>query len=373
MHVGSVRVNLLGSPDVMRSLGRTGFMETRLRAGAEDPPEVVVTVVAPERVDVTAQRISGASAPRLDTPEGLLSWLEEQFGPGPFQGDPLLVVLSLSPALLNTTWRHRHQGFLVTGPVTATAEERSWFEAEFEPSPTNTDDIAQALEAIDAGLADSRTELAVLNVSTYIPGETAHGLRPGDAEPLSLLANRLDLILERVAAKARYAVVDVDRIVAEFGAEEGVEEPGVYGDGVSASIADEAMETISALPGVHDSIGLDVMQLVVPRHDRRTVNGVLVEWHVSAPCEIKSGDDLFDIRFENVRARLGNSGRDSGRDMKMTVVATRDGYLREMSVDAGNEISAGSIVGVIAENAEVETPWKQGVANFPVGVKVAGR
>lgn len=373
MHVGSVRVNLLGSPDVKRSLGQTGFIETRLRAGARQSPDIAVTVAAPERVDVTAQRMSGRTEPRLDAPEGLRPWLRRHFEPGLFEDDPLLVVLSLSPALMNMTWRHRRQGFVVTEPEMATTEERSWFDAEFAPSPTDTDEIAQALQAIDAGLADSPTELAVLNVSTYIPNETAHGLRPGDSEPLSLLANRLDLILERGAAKARYAVIDVDRIVAEFGAEGAVEAPGIYGDEVSAAIADEAMETISALPGVHDSFGLDVMQLVVPRHDRRTGNGVLVEWHVSAPCEIKSGDDLFDVRFDNVRARLGNSGRDGGRAMRMTVVATRNGYLRETSVDAGREISAGSIVGVIAESAEVETPWTQGVANFPVGVKVAGR
>lgn len=373
MHLGGVRVNLLGSPDVMRSLGRDGFVETRLRAGAKQPPEVVVTTVAPERLDVTAQRLSGMPAPHLETPEGLRPWLIGHFEPGPFQDEPLLIVLSLSPALLDTTWRHRVHGFVVTEPETPTDEERSWFEAQFEPSPTDTDVIAQALEAIDAGLAESSTELAVLNVSTYIPGETAHGLRPGDSEPLSLLANRLDLILERVAAKARYAVIDVDRIVAEFGAEHAVEAPGIYGDEVAAAIADEAMETISTLPAVHDSIGLDVMQLIVPRHDRRTVDGVLVRWHVSAPCEIKSGDDLFDVRFENVRARLGNSGRDSGRAMRVTVVATRDGYLRETSVETGHEIAAGSIVGVIAESADVETSWTQGVANFPVGVKVAGR
>jgi hypothetical protein len=169
-------------------------------------------------------------------------------------------------------------------------------------------------------------------------------------------------------------VLDIDRIVAELGAAESVLGPGRYSDAVHDAIADEAMELIIDLPTIGEHFSPEVMQLVVPRYDRRTNRGVLLEWHAHAPAWITSGQVVFDVRFENVHWRLnGDPRRKTGRQFDLSVVAMRDGYLEEIVVGQGEPITAGSTVGVVKKQPEADNLDGEHMSRFPVGIKVKKR
>lgn len=371
--MGVVRVVLTDSPDVACALGATGTLGDRLRGGDEEAPQVEIETVPGARLDLLTQRARGMDVPELELPAGLEAWFSANFTGSPLAGDPLLVVVSGSEAITSTVLRHRRLGFLASEVTDPTSEQAQWLENEFEVAPLDTEAIRQAMIEFDALCGTSQVEVVIFNVSTYIPDESPHWFKLGQDEPLSMLANRLDLAIDQAASTTRFSVLDIDRIAAEYGAGEAVESPGRYSKDACAVMREEALNLIVDLPEVSRVFGRDVMRLVVPRHDRRTTDGVLVEWHVEAPCEVKSGDDLFDIRYENIRARLDTSRNRGGRALQMTVVASRDGYLKEVTVGEGKEISAGSTVGIVTENADVGNTGVEGAANFPVGVRVAGR
>lgn len=366
-----VRVVLTDSADVAESVDRVGLLNQWFGAPA-DSPSVEVEVVDGARLDMVAQRAGGDPPVDIAAPRGLDQWLRSQLLPWP-GGDsaPTLIVLSASETLTQRVLRHRESGWLVSAPAQPTPEQSAWLAEAFEEAPADTDAIGEALVQLDATLGDT-TEIVVLNVSSYIPGEPVHWFRRDDPEPMSLLANRLDLVIDKAAVRTRIRVVDVDRIVAELGAEEAVLGPARYSAAATAAITEEVVTLLGEMPALSTILGLEVMRLEVPRHDRRTSDGVLVEWHVTPPCRLKPGVELFDIRFENIHSRLG--GRQaSGRSLQMTVVATRDGHLREVAVGPGERVSVGSSVGIVTEKDD--SSLEPGVAGirFPVGIKVAER
>lgn len=372
--MGIVHVALADSTDVARSIGADGFLAKRLGAGRNDAPQLEVRHFPAARFDLMAQRLGSANAPDIDVPDGLAAWFGSNFSPSPLAQGPIMMVLSAAEVLRSVVFRHKAGGFLVSAPPSPAAEaHREWLDANFEPSPLGASEMTSALEEIARRSKEQEAEVVIYNVSTFVPAERPHWFPAGEPEPLSMIANRVDSILDSVAAKSGISVLDVDRIVAEYGAGEAVEAIGQYAAAALESIGEEAIALISELTGISTRFGAGVMRLVVPRQDRRTEGGVLVGWHVEAPCAIKQGDELFDLRFENIHSRLGEVHRRSNRAMSVTVVATRDGYLAETSVTEGSTVMAGATVGVVTDGPGTEAGDVDESATFPVGVKVLGR
>lgn len=368
------RVVLSDAQDVIGSVGRPGFIAGRLGAGRDAAPEVDVTIVPNTRLDLLVQRLVSKPQPETtDVPPALSEWFTSMFPDPVLDSETVLVVASMSETLETTVWRHRSEGYLVTPPLEPSNEDREWLDSEFEVAPFDVDVMREAVRTLEA-VDGARFDVVLFNISTYIPEETNSLKRSGDGEPLSLLANRIDLMTDIVAEDTGVFVLDVDRIVAELGAAESVLSPGRYSEAVHDAIAEEAMELIIDLPTIGEYFSPEVMQLVVPRYDRRTDRGVLLEWHANAPAWVTSGQVVFDVRFENVHWRLnGDQRRKTGRQFDMSVVAMRDGYLEEIVVRPGEPITAGATVGVVKKQPEAGNFDGEHMSRFPVGIKVKKR
>ncbi len=368
------RVILSAAQDVIRSVGRQGFLAGGLGAGRAAAPGVEVSIVPNARIDLFAQRLTLKGVPdTLDVPSTLADWFTSMFPEPVLDADTVLVVMSMSESLTSTVWRHKAEGYLVTPPLEASNEDRAWLESEFEVVPLDIDAMKQAVRSLES-IDHAQFDIVLFNISSYMPEETNSLNSSRRGEPSSLLANRIDLMTDMLAEDTGVFVLDLDRIVAEFGAAEGVVGPGRYSDEVHDVIADEAMELIIGLPTIGEHFSPEVMQLVVPRYDRRTDKGVLLEWHTQAPAWVTSGQVVFDVRFENVHWRLdGDPRRETGRQFDLSVVAMRDGYLDEIVVGQGEPITAGSTVGVVKKQPEADDFDGELVSRFPVGIKVKER
>lgn len=369
--MSSVRIVLADTPDVLGSIGGEGRLSERMRAGAMDAPDVEVTVVPDLRPDLLAQRVFATSKPAIDVPGGLEDWFAEQFDPIPIPDNSVLVVLSMTSALGTEYLRHSEHGFIVSAPTEISDDVQEWLDENFEAAPLDVPAMKKAIDDL-ATLIGAETEIVVYNVSTYFPDEANY--TSGDLNTGSLAANRLDLVLDKVAQETGVYVLDVDRLIAEFGAAEGVITTRRFSDEVYEVVAEEALALILDLPGINTIFGTDVMHLAVPRYDRRTETGVLVAWHVEAPSRVAAGDSLFDIRFDDIAWKLHTDpSRKTGRSLNLSVVATRDCYLKEQVVHPGDSISAGSKVGVVTLTPDTEYSDFEQTSRFPVGIKMVER
>ncbi len=348
--VPSPRIALVCADDVARSLGRKGFIGSRVAHLADAEVDVLSLDAAPLALVVS----------QLHDPS------------------TRLIVVSLATDFVGETWRHRDDGTLVHPPPGYrdhwAAEDLASLEGDHELlPPASVDEIERDLRRLAEHAVAMGAELLVLNVSTVTPEEKVTSFVAG-AEPLAIRATKIDLMLDRLAPELNFSVVDVDRIVAELGAGAHVTASGRYTDEACEAIAEEAMATIAELPALNELFGSDVMRLVVPRYDKRTVHGTIVEWHRQAPGNVVRGEALFDVRFDNLHYRLEEPKRaKSHRALLVSVLAAHDGHLREILCPAGSPVEVGTAVAVMTNDEHTPADAADAVAAFPVGVKVATR
>jgi hypothetical protein len=356
-------------------------LEGRLTAQEPDAPTLSVVREPGASPALVRQRISGAAAPD-DTavPEGLEEWITEAFTSHISDPECALVVLSVSSDWAETTWRHRRHGFLAAPPAdyqTAWSPgQRQWFDAEFtETTPRSPDAIEADLRAIHTHLSSRNAGLIVFNLSTFTPDEKVYALASFDGDPLALRANRIDLMLDKLAAELGFAILDADRIIAELGAGDHVTAAGVYTDAAQVVLAEEAASVIVELPALSPYFGTDVMRVAVPRYDKRTVVGEIVKWHLAAPSTVERGDPLFDVRFSNLTHALQATHHTGGkqRTLLVSVLAATDGHLQRITRSEGDTVEVGATVAVMATSPDATVPDVEQTARFPVGVKVATR
>ena len=368
--MGTVRVVLVDSHDVTGSIGKGDFLSSRMRAGAGGAPALDIAFVPSVRPDLLAQRVLAISPPAVEVPHGLEGWFASMFEPISIPDDTVLLVLSMTSAMDSEYLRHIQQGFIVSAPPGVSRDVREWLDENFEPAPLDVPAMKNAIEVL-TNRHEAEFEIVVYNVSTYDPEETNR--RIGDLDTHSLLANQLDLVGDLIAQDTRSYVVDVDRIIAEIGAADAVLSAHRYSDEVYEAVAQEALSLILDLPGVNEVFGTEVMHLAVPRYDRRTEAGVLVEWHVQPPSQVESGDSLFDIRYDDISWKLNSEQRPTGRQLQLSVVANRGGFLKEIVVQPGEPISAGSTVGVVTLAPDTKYDDFENSSRFPVGIKMVER
>lgn len=380
-HRGSPSIVLVCTDDVARSVGRPGFLEGRLMAQDSGTPALSVVREPGGSPALVLQRISGATVPDdVAAPEGLEAWLADAFTSHLSDPDVALAVLSVSSDWVGSTWRHRRHGFLVAPPTGFrsdwTPAQREWLERDFAEMPLRTpDDIAADLRTLHDHLRSHDAGLLVFNVSTFTPEEKVYHLASFDGDPLALRANRIDLMLDELAAELGFAIVDADRIVAELGAGEHVTAAAVYTDAAHAALAEEAASALVELPALSPYFGTDVMRVTVPRYDKRTLAGEIVKWHRTAPSTVERGDPLFDVRFSNLTHALDAKHHTGGkqRTLLVSVLAATDGHLQRIVRSEGAAVEVGATVAVMATSPEATVPDLEQTASFPVGVKVATR
>jgi len=366
---------LVDSVDITQSVGRKSYLEGRFKSSLSDGPAVEVRVVAGGRCDLIAQRLDGRSAlEQITVPPGLEEWFSLTTGVLRLPDTTALLVMSMADAVTESVWRHKATGVLVQPPANREAawgiEQNAWLENEFVDVPPESETLAKALRSIAEYLRPLDAEFVVFNVSTFIPDEKVYWFKVGEPETQSVRASRVNLVVEDLIAELEIALVDIDRIAAEFGAGAAVVSPCRYSPEVLGFVSEEATETILDLPNISRDFASNVMSLSVPRFDRRTINGTLTRWHVEERKPIAKGEQLFDVRFHDVASRLNASRRHSELSIAISVVAGRDGFVDRITAHEGASVAVGTMVGVIVDSPGIEWGGDDPVQRFPVGVAV---
>ena len=368
---------LIDSADVAGSIGREGFLSDHLKPMGDLDLKIHVERVPPVRCDIVAQRLAVADGDQIELPIGIEDWYATMTDPLEIPDTTSLMILSLSEAVTALVRRHTETGILVQPPPSYreiwTDDQVAWLDHDFDDAPPTTETVAQALESISQAIESSQADLMVLNTSTFIPGEKVYWFREGEPETTSVRSARINLVVDTLLKKLDVALVDVDRIAAELGAEQAVTGPGTYSGETLDVVADEAISMILDLEGISRLFSSDAMQLSVPRYDRRTTMATLTRWHVAAGSEVVRGDALFDLRFGNLHAILKNDGTRTDKAIDLSVVAGRTGHVESISVTEGTELPVGMRVAIITSTPNA--PWADidNAARFPVGVKVKAR
>ena len=368
-------VVLVDSGDISGSVGQPGFLQDRLKPAEGSNPTVEVQHLSGSRCDIVAQRLVGQPADeQVDVPKDLEAWYSTMVAPIEIPDTTSLFIMSMADALREDVWVHRETGVLVQPPSehdeTWTRAQNLWLIQNFELAlPTDTQ-IAEALRSIAKRLESVAVNLVIFNMSTFIPGEKVYWYRLGDPETTSVRAARMNLTVDKLVKELDLALVDVDRITAELGAGVAVTGAARYSTAALEALAEEAIAMILDFEGISRMFAPGAMQLSVPRYDRRTTIATLTRWHVEQGSQVHKGDVLFDVRFGDLHSRLETEGRETGREIAMSVISSRSGFVDRLTVDAGESIAVGTRVGVITSTPDVQWSDVDNAAQFPVGIKM---
>ncbi len=304
-----------------------------------------------------------------DVPVAVAGWLADATStamPG-----AKVVVTSLLAELSAGVHRHRDSGLLFQVPADEAVDPdvERWLADQCDPvGPIDEQATAANLVEVVGRLGDG-TRMVVYNLSTFVPDgdDVEAAIAFGDR------AQRLDLALAEVAGGHPIVVVDVDRIVAERGAGDHVSAAGSYSPAAIGDIAEEAVSQIDSL-GVLDPMTSELSLLVIPRYDRRTVQGSITRWHLRKGDEVAPGDVLFDIEFGGLASHLGATKdvKMSSRVMTLGVVAAEAGHL--LDVSSTTEVAVGDRVAVLGARPGLD-PGEAGdlTPHFRVGLRVVER
>jgi len=145
-----------------------------------------------------------------------------QFSDALFSAEADAFVLSIQPDINVQLLRHRQEGYLFYPNDWRSwpQEDRDWLRANFTPEPFLDVDSAIANLAQIVGRLRSRSAAPILifNVSSVVPGEDLHDYMGMD-EPASVRIKRFNLGLIALSRQTGVSIIDVDRIVAQGGAD----------------------------------------------------------------------------------------------------------------------------------------------------------
>ena len=368
---------LVDSDDISGSIGKPDFLPNHLHPTGESNVRVEVTAIPAARCDIIARRIDGGQEKRTAVPPTIEAWYGDMTDPVEIADTTSLFAVSLADTVRAEVFRDAETGVLVQPPIGYremwTSDATAWLHENFESDPPTIESITQALCSIADGLGSSGADLVVFNTSTFVPDEKVYWFRRGEPDTISVRASRMNLVVDTLVKELDITLVDVDRVAAEIGAEQAVIGPATYTQETLETLSQEAIAMILDLEGISQMFGSDVMQLNMPRYDRRTATATLTRWHVEAETAIDKGDALFDLRFGNVSAKLDDHGRETDRAIDMSVVAGRGGFVESISVSPGTELDVGARVGVVTARRGAVGHDIDNAARFPVGVRVVGR
>jgi hypothetical protein len=102
-------------------------------------------------------------------------------------------------------------------------------------------DLVAVVELIKAKVG---AHVFIANLSTVEPGSAAFNYHGLDEEPYTLRAHRINLIVVDVSHNEGISIIDVDRKIAEVGAENAVVAPSVFNETGCGVIASEVVRII---------------------------------------------------------------------------------------------------------------------------------
>ncbi len=148
--------------------------------------------------------------------------LASQFSRAVFEDACDAIVLSIQPDVTAGMLRHRHEGVLLypNGLEQWSRDDVAWARTEFErAAPLDVSQSMANLHAIITQLQRRKTvPILIYNLSAIIPGETVYSYEGLD-ETLSERIKRFNLGLVDLSRQTGIAIIDVDRMVAEHGAD----------------------------------------------------------------------------------------------------------------------------------------------------------
>lgn len=149
--------------------------------------------------------------------------LESQFSAKAFDTDADVLVLSIQSDVHASLYRHRSTGALLYPNDLAawSTPDRAWLASEFEGlQPAGPDDFLAAWTAIIDRVREKKPDQPILiyNVSASVPGEQVH-CHLGLEDIFSTRVRRLNLALIELSQITGISIIDVDAIVAKYGAD----------------------------------------------------------------------------------------------------------------------------------------------------------
>ena len=340
------------------------------------------------RSDLLVQRIVHCpEPPDVNAPPGFDEYIDLQLSAadGLVAGTALVMLSLYGELLAPEPWRHRKSGFLVEAPDRSDLSESDliWFDDNFErTSDITVEESTSNLRELAQFLKSEGMTLLIWNVSTFDPTQPSAN---GPSE-YRVRSNLLISKVERLAVEHGFEIVDVDSAVAELGANSHVVGPGLLSAEAMDYVTEEALKAIDR-SGSLGKISLDpVMRVTVPRYDRRTTSGTLVEWLAKPGSWLADGEKMFRVQFDVLpfhfdrspddRRRKKRARKRQGRSATITIdaLAGAGAYLAEILEPVGSLVEVGQTV-ALATSEAVAGPVVEADATgtLRLGVKVAAR
>ena len=145
-----------------------------------------------------------------------------QFSDAIFNTDADAFVLSNQPDIHVQLLRHRQEGYLFYPNDWRSwpQEDRDWLRANFTAEPFLDVDssVANLAQIVERLRSRSAAPILIFNGSSVVPGEDLHDYLGMD-EPGSVRIKRFNLGLIELSRQTGVSIIDVDRIVAQGGAD----------------------------------------------------------------------------------------------------------------------------------------------------------
>jgi hypothetical protein len=147
--------------------------------------------------------------------------LNSQFSSLVFEAEPDLFVFSIQPDVMSNLMRHNIEDFLFFANDAAswTTVDRAWLSAEFTSAGYLTAEVSfDNFNAIISRIrAQSDAPILIYNLSSAIPGDIIH-CYVGMEGSISSRIKKFNLKLTELSEQTGVSIVDVDALLAKFGA-----------------------------------------------------------------------------------------------------------------------------------------------------------
>jgi len=220
---GTVRAFLKGGADLVDSLPSSLGDLVRV-----NHPGVSVEIVYEPcpRSDLFLQQMEGSPFPEELREQGLdgVPFVAAQFLEPRFPQELDVVVLSIEPEVSQVLWKHRERGYLFCPPPGWEGEWSSgrklWLEETF--CPLGRIEVEQFKENFTTLIRTVKrrwsAHVIVYNGSTFDPEDRTCNYRDIQ-ETVALRIHKLNRALMEISVLEGISIVDVDRLIAELGAE----------------------------------------------------------------------------------------------------------------------------------------------------------
>lgn len=307
-------------------------------------------------------------------------FIQTQFNSNLVSGQYDVIVLSIEPALFLPLWCFDSEGIVFAPPAgyeqSWNTDQLTWLQEKCTPlGLPSIQSYQENLTALIHAIREkSDSHILIVNASSLLPNDTRYQYKT-DTESLALRINQLNLVLLNVSSKEGISIIDVDRIIAEFGFEH-IQAPLTYSAKANAVVRNEVLRVLVDMGYFENDTS--VFKLSMPYVDRSIRQGRIVKWHKNVGDTISAGDDIADIEVEIIKmARTkssmflsrGKSSKTGGRieQSLMRITAVNEGILREVYARPGETLPIDTLIASLTPDEHTAIPSELATAsNFRV-------